>query len=164
MAIAVLLVCIAWPLLEIAVLVKVGQAVGFWPTLGTLIGAAVLGLAVLYWQGWNTVRQAQKTLLQGEAPFGAMIDGVLLVIAGCLLLAPGLIGDVIALVLLVPPVRRLIARRVLRHLNFVEVREGDARSGGRPSGRDRGPVIEGEFERLDEQPVDGSDRPRDRRH
>jgi UPF0716 protein FxsA len=164
MAIALFFVCIALPLLEIAVLVKVGQAIGFWTTLAVLIGMGVLGLTILYWQGWNTLLQAQQTLMQGEAPLGPMIDGVLLAIAGGLFLAPGLITDAVALLLLIPPVRRLIGRWLLGQLAYAEIRVEGGRAPGQSTPNGRGPVIEGEFERLDERPVDQSRRRDNRPH
>lgn len=154
MAFVLFLISIALPVLEIVVLVKVGQVVGFWTTLGVLIGMALSGLAILYWQGWSTLRQVQHALIRGEAPFGPMLDGVLLVAAGVLLLTPGLITDVAALPLLIPPVRRWIARRILSRVpHTAETHTEDAH---RPE--QRGPVIEGEFERLDERPLEPTPR------
>jgi UPF0716 protein FxsA len=154
----VFLVCIALPLLEIAVLVKVGQAIGFWRLLALLMGMAALGFAVLYWQGWNTLRQTQQALQRGEPPVQPMIDGALLIAAGALLLVPGLITDVAALILLLPPVRRSICGRISSQVPG-EHRSDDAQTGHTgPSRAGTGPIIDGEFERLDEQPLDSSRR------
>ena len=167
MPIVVLLIGLALPLLELTVLVKVGQAIGLWKLLLLLLAMAATGAALLYWQGWSAMRQAQDALLRGEPPVGQMLEGMLLVTAGVLLLVPGLITDAFALVLLVPPLRRAIARGLLRRAgtaggihvgtHWSETRRPDA-----PNGEGR--VIEGEFERIDEQPVErrppsGSERP-----
>ena len=71
MPIFVLLIGLALPLMELAVLVKVGQAVGLWRLLLLLLGMAVLGAALLYWQGWTALRQTQDALLRGEPPVGS---------------------------------------------------------------------------------------------
>ena len=86
-----------------------------------------------------------------------MLDGMLLAAAGALLLAPGLISDVMAFLLLIPPVRRMVARRLMGRAHD----DADARDstygrddGARPGGsHSSGPVIDGEFERLDERPT-----------
>jgi UPF0716 protein FxsA len=155
MPIFVLLTGLALPLMELAVLIKVGQAVGLWRLLLLLLGMAVLGAALLYWQGWTALRQTQDALLRGEPPVGPMLEGMLLVAAGVLLLVPGLITDVFALMLLVPPLRRAIARRLLRRAvatGGIHV-EGEFGAERPPADAGAGPVIEGEFERIDERPV-----------
>lgn len=125
MSIFVLLTGLALPLMELAVLVKVGQAIGLWKLLLLLLGMAALGAALLYWQGWTALRQTQDALLRGEPPVGPMLEGMLLVAAGVLLLAPGLITDAFALLLLVPPLRRAIARQPItatfEHVAFTEL-------------------------------------------
>lgn len=161
MAFVLFLISIALPLLEITVLVKVGQAIGFWTTLGILVGIALMGLGILYSQGWSTLSQVQQALMRGEAPFGPMLDGFLLVVAGVLLLTPGLITDVVALPLLIPPVRRWLARRILDQVpHAAEVHVEGVRRPERE--QSAGPVIEGEFERIDERPLEPT--PRKDRH
>ena len=123
-----MLIGLALPLMELAVLVKVGQAVGLWRLLLLLLGMAVLGAALLYWQGWTALRQTQDALMRGEPPVGPMLEGMLLVAAGVLLLVPGLITDVFALALLVPPLRRAIAR-------------GTAETGGRDRRHSRQGIV-----------------------
>jgi len=92
------------------------------------------------------------------------VDGVFLLIAGALLLTPGLITDVAALLLLVPPLRRAVGRWSVRWLLrearvHVEVHAGTAQPGPEarrrpPAGAGEGPIIEGEFERLGESPTE----------
>jgi UPF0716 protein FxsA len=151
-----MLICLALPLLELVVLVKLGQAIGFWNTVLILLAMAVLGGLLLHRQGWKALQQAQTAMMEGQPPVGPMLDGMLLATAGALLLAPGLITDVFAFLLLIPPVRRMVANRLLGRARDggrgpddpFERRDGaDKPSRGPASG---GPVIEGEFERLDE--------------
>ena len=163
MPILMLLVGLGLPLMELTVLVKVGQAVGLWRLLLLLLGMAMLGAALLYWQGWSALRQAQDALLRGEPPVGPVLDGMLLVTAGVLLLVPGLITDAFALVLLVPPLRRAIARGLLQRAvvsGGVNAEDTfDTRDRGPDNTSSPGPVIEGEFERIDERPVGRTPRP-----
>lgn len=158
MPIIVLLIGLALPLMELAVLIKVGQAIGLWKLLLLLLGMAALGAGLLYWQGWSSLRRTQDALLRGEAPVGPMLEGMLLVTAGVLLLIPGLITDAFALVLLVAPLRRAIARGLLQRavgIGDVDVEESIRTGDSRPdAGAGAGPVIDGEFERIDERPVD----------
>lgn len=160
-----MLICLALPLIELVVLVKLGQAIGFWYTVLILLGMAVLGGLLLHRQGWKALQQAQTSMLEGRPPVGPMLDGMLLATAGALLLAPGIVTDVMAFLLLIPPVRRMVARRLLgRARDGADVREdaddGRGADGGPRRSPGGGPVIEGEFERLDERPAN---KPRDDR-
>jgi UPF0716 protein FxsA len=149
-----MLICLALPLLELVVLVKLGQTIGFWNTVLVLLVMAVLGGVLLHRQGWKALQQAQISITQGQPPVGPMLDGILLATAGALLLAPGLISDVMAFLLLIPPVRRLVARRLLGQARDDAHAREEAYRGREDAARpDGGPVIEGEFERLDERPA-----------
>lgn len=157
MPILVLLIGLSLPLMELTVLIKVGQAIGVWWLLLLLLGMGTLGAGLLYWQGWSALRRTQDALLRGETPAGPMLEGMLLVAAGILLLIPGLISDACAMVLLVPPLRRMIARGLLKRAVGVGGVHAQSTSGTdkRPDGvPGPGPLIEGEFERIDERPVD----------
>jgi UPF0716 protein FxsA len=156
------LALIALPMLELALLIKTGQAIGVWATLGLLLGAAVVGGAIMSRQGISVARRTQQALAQGKPPIGPVLDGAFLLLAGALLISPGFITDAMALALLVPSIRRKVARWGVRRLverAHVQVKMYEARSreapgpaGPRPSagGEIGGPVIEGEFERLGE--------------
>lgn len=164
MTFAWMLLLVAWPLIEIAVLIKAGNALGFWLTLAIVVVTGVLGVSVLMRQGLTATFKVQDAMLRGETPLSPMMEGALVATAGVLLITPGLCADMVGLVLLVPPLRRWLARVVLkRMLGLTDVpnagRGDDAER--RPHGqRTRaqaeggGPVIEGEFERLDERTVD----------
>jgi len=158
------LALIALPMLELVLLIKTGQAIGVWATLGLLLGAAVIGGAIMSRQGISVARRTQEALAAGRPPVGPVLDGAFLLLAGALLISPGFITDVMALMLLVPPIRRKVARWCVRRLverAHVQVKMYEARSRGEPGpgpagpkpssgGEVGGPVIEGEFERLGE--------------
>jgi UPF0716 protein FxsA len=166
MTMVLLIVLIAVPLLEIAVLIKVGQAIGFWPAFGIVIGTFIVGAWLLARSGLAAAFRVQEALMRGEPPVSAMLDGALLATAAILLATPGFLSDLAGLALLVPPVRsavgRWIARSVFVHAE-VTTRQGSfehrARGEAPPAGEPgSGPVIEGEFERLDERPLSEAER------
>ena len=159
---------IALPVLELALLIKSGQVVGLWPTLAMVVGAGVLGAVIMSRQGMSVARRTREAIAQGRPPVGPVLDGAFLLLAGALLITPGFLTDVMALALLIPPIRRKVARWCVRRLverAHVQIKVYEARSRGEsgPPGGDRvaGPVIEGDFERLGEKargPHRGKDR------
>lgn len=114
---AFVLVFVAFPLLEIAVLIKIGQAIGFWPTMLLLICAAVLGGAVIRGQGLSALARVFDAMREGRLPFEPMLDSYVVIMAGLMLIVPGFISDAMALLLLIPPLRRWGIRRVIPDLN-----------------------------------------------
>src|SRR5262245_66202290 len=155
---AVGLVFIVVPMLELLLLIKIGQGIGPLPTLALVISTALTGAFIISRQSLAVVSGTLEALSQGRAPLEPVLDGLFLLVAGALLLTPGLVTDLVALVLLIPPMRRSIARGVMRwalrrtkvHIETFAARSGPER--WRP-GTDDGSVIEGEFERIDERPV-----------
>jgi UPF0716 protein FxsA len=142
---AFLLVFVAFPLLEIAILIKAGETIGFWPTISLLIGAGVLGVLIIREQGLTMVGRMFAAVNAGQLPFEPMLDGYVLVVAGALLIVPGFLSDIIALLLLVPPVRAWAIRHVLSGFT------GGA--GFPPSGTHKPSqptVIEATYERIDD--------------
>lgn len=159
MPLIILLAFAALPLLELTVAIIVGQRIGLWPTLGLLVAAGIAGGAVLHRQGIAVLSRGFILERDGE-PLVPVVDGALIVCAGILLVVPGFVTDVVGLLLLIPPVRRWVAiwcaARVAAdgevHMRVFRRGRGPAPNRGphEPSGD--GPVIEGEFERLDETP------------
>jgi UPF0716 protein FxsA len=146
---------IALPFVELALLVKTGQAIGLWPTLGLLVGAVVLGGAIMSRQGLTVARRTQEAVALGRPPVGPVLDGALMLLAGALLITPGFVTDAMAVALLVPAIRRRVARATVRRLVAraqLHVKVHKSAGGGeeRMAGKDDGPVIEGEFVRLGE--------------
>jgi UPF0716 protein FxsA len=154
------------PLAEIAVLIEVGGWLGVGPTLALIILTAVVGAWLLRRQGTAVLRRAKGQMQQGAVPLVEVFEGFCLVIAGALLLAPGFLTDTAGTLLLLPPVRAFLYRRVRRRLEE-QVRAGgpQAHAGASPgpggpdepggSQKDgarqnrRPPVIDAEFEEVE---------------
>jgi UPF0716 protein FxsA len=117
----VLLTVLLLPLIEIALFVAVGQAIGLLPTLLGVILTGVIGALVLRWQGTAALRELQARLQRGEMPARAMGDTMLIGLGGLLLLLPGYFTDLVGLLLLLPWTRELIYRLLARNLKVVEV-------------------------------------------
>ena len=154
MRLSFIIAFLALPLLELALLIKTGQAIGFWATVAIMIATAVLGGMVLRNEGFSAMRrfeQVSEALTRGEAPVAAVLDHVLMISAGLLLILPGLITDSAGLLLLVPPIRTIIGRWVTTQFSIGPI-ETPAYRGGKGGATDptAGPTIEGEFTRLDE--------------
>lgn len=159
MRIAALLLLLAAPLLELALLIKLAGMIGFWPTMLLIVVTAVAGVMVARAQGMGVMRRMMEGSATGRPPVVPVVEGALLFVAGGLLISPGPIGDALGLALLVPPLRALLASRIAQRMALAggiftyEVRgEQWDEDGGGPPRRHRGEpsVIEGEFRRIDE--------------
>jgi len=102
------------PLIELTFLLWFSAHTDWRLTVALVIGAGVLGAWLIRWQGWRTWRRIQEELERGKLPADAVQDGLLILVAGVLLITPGMLTDVVGLLLLLPPVRRLIKLRLRR--------------------------------------------------
>jgi len=107
------LLFIVVPIVELYVIVQIGEAIGLWPTLALLLADALLGSWLLRHQGRGAWQRFNKALAERRFPGKEVADGLLIAIGGTLLLAPGFITDIVGALFLIPPTRALV-RRVLR--------------------------------------------------
>jgi UPF0716 protein FxsA len=129
------------PILELYVIIQVGQLIGVVPTLILLLADALLGSMLLKHQGRGAWRRFNEALAARRFPGREVADGVLIVIGGTLLLTPGFITDIFGLFLLLPPTRA-IARRLLKRFTigrFAVVGVGGSGGGGFGSSPGAGP-------------------------
>ena len=118
------------PLFEIYLLVQVGSVIGAGWTVFLFVLTAVLGVWLLRVQGISTLMRAQRRLQDNEMPAQEMLEGMGLVIAGALLLTPGFFTDVIGFLLLFPPGRVWLIRRIASRLVISRnIRGNSMRSG-----------------------------------
>jgi UPF0716 protein FxsA len=129
------LLFIVVPIAEIYVIIQVGQAIGVLWTILLLIADSIIGARLLSWQGRRVWQRFQEALAAGRMPHREVMDGVLIIVGGAFLLAPGFITDALGLVLLIPPtralVRRLLARTIITR-RFRVARVGTWPPGGPP--------------------------------
>ncbi len=172
------LTILALPIAEIALLIKAGATLGFWPVFFWIIATAVLGSIVIQRSGLSIFSRVFAHIEAGGSGFEPMLDQLLTVTGGVLLIFPGLLGDAAGALMLVPPVRWAL-RRALASLLTVQpyatqsgqtwrTQDHDPFSRGANHGdvhppheggperrrrpRAEPPVIEGEYQRLDDKP------------
>ncbi len=97
------------PLVELALLLRVGERLGAGPTLGLVLATGLLGAALARWQGAAAWRAIQVELAQGRLPGRQIVEGLLVFAAALLLVTPGVLTDAAGFLLLVPPARRIAA-------------------------------------------------------
>lgn len=124
MALFILLGIILVPLVEIAVFIMVGDAIGIIPTILLTVLTAVAGTIMLRQQGLSLVMRMQSELDAGRVPGEDLMHGAMIVIASLLLLLPGFVTDAIGLLLFVPPIRDMLARYIVSRSNVVIVQSG----------------------------------------
>jgi UPF0716 protein FxsA len=104
------------PLLDTATMVFAGRLLGFWPTLAIVILSGVVGARLARSQGLAAWRSLQMDLAAGRVPEQGLIDCILILIAGGMMIAPGFLTDIAAILLLLPPIRRPIKRWARRRM------------------------------------------------
>ena len=134
-----LLLFVALPLIEIALFILLGNAIGLWPTLAGVVVTAIVGSIVLRIQGIALFNEIRGTMAQGMLPARALAEAMMVAIAGALLLTPGYFTDALGALLLVPPVRAGIYAYLRTRVQVIAT--GPAASGPRP--RTNGPRADG---------------------
>ncbi|HLT38971.1 MAG TPA: FxsA family protein [Enhygromyxa sp.] len=100
------------PLAEIYLLVKLGGLLGVWPTIGLVMVTGFLGAALARREGRRALARYQEAMAKGQLPEEGIVSGLLILVGGVLLIAPGVLTDLTGLALMIPPVRRAVARQV----------------------------------------------------
>jgi UPF0716 protein FxsA len=114
MPLVLLFLFLALPILEIYVIIQVGHAIGFAPTLLLLILDGIAGAALARSQGRTAWARFNRALAEGRVPAKETLDGGMIILGGALLLAPGFITDIFGFSLLIPPTRALLRGLVAR--------------------------------------------------
>lgn len=119
-----LLLFIAVPVVELVLLIEIGQRIGTLTTVVLIVSTGIIGASLARQQGLSALARLRGDLNQGRMPADALVDGVLILLAGAVLITPGVLTDIVGFVCLVPACRRWL-KRLLRQ-RF----EGAARTGG----------------------------------
>ena len=154
-----LLAFIAIPVIEIALFISVGGAIGLWPTLAIVLLTAILGTHLVRSQGLAAIGNVQQSFNELNDPTEPLAHGAMILIAGVLLLTPGFFTDAVGFALLTPPFRKVMfefARKRVRVQSFTmgsthstSFHSGPANQSQRPA---RSDVIDGEFSEVDPTP------------
>jgi UPF0716 protein FxsA len=153
------LLFIVIPLVELYVIIAVGEEIGaFWTVILVLL-TAVIGVNLLRIQGMSTLMRAQKNMAQGDVPAMEMMEGLALAVGGVLLITPGFITDSIGFLCLIPASRQAIIRYIMTKATVQTSFDGQSehwqssqqqKSGSTEAKRPKvGRTIEGEYRRED---------------
>ena len=112
------------PLLEIYVLIQVGQVIGPWWTILLLIADSILGGWLVRREGRRAWQALTTALNSGQMPAKELADGALILVGGTLMLTPGFVTDLFGMSLLVPPIRAVVRRVLARRFKLVAIRRG----------------------------------------
>lgn len=107
---------IVLPAIEISVLLLSGHFIGVWSTLLLILATGAIGLFLAKRQGLETWKKAQEQIQYGYMPGNEIIDGICILIGGILLVLPGLISDIVGIILLLPLTRNLLKPIVIRFI------------------------------------------------
>jgi UPF0716 protein FxsA len=103
------------PVLEVFVFIEVGHAIGWLAAIVLLLGTSVLGAQLLRVLGRSAIERVSLAVSERRAPAGAVIDGAIGFLGGALLVVPGFVTDVLGVLLVLPPTRRLTRRWISYH-------------------------------------------------
>jgi UPF0716 protein FxsA len=105
------------PLLELYILIKIGGYLGAFQTVALVVLTALLGIVLVRLQGLRTLLKIRQSLSQGIVPAEEMVDGVLIFVGGILLIIPGVLTDLFAMVLFIPYTRTIFKRWLRRRFD-----------------------------------------------
>ena len=131
----VLLLLISIPLIEIYLFIKIGSYIGAFNTVSLILITAIVGIIYARYEGFNTLRSGMSQLIKNEIPIYEIISGAALTFAALLLILPGFATDLIGLILIFPPTRKLILKNFSKKYTSKNQKKKD--------------YIDGEFEDKD---------------
>ena len=106
----ILLLLISIPLIEIYLFIKIGSYIGAFNTVSLILITAIVGIIYARYEGFNTLRSGISQLIKNEIPVYEIISGAALAFAALLLILPGFATDLMGLILIFPPTRKLILK------------------------------------------------------
>jgi len=146
------------PLAELTILLWLADWTGMWLTLGLILVTGVVGAALARWQGWHTVWRIRSDLQEGRVPTDSLLDGVMILIAGAVLITPGVLTDILGFLLLIPWFRRFAKRALARRFRSrFHDQHFSSTSGDAPHAEGRGRIIETRVVRTGPGDADGEE-------
>ena len=132
----ILLLLISIPIIEIYLFIKIGSYIGAFNTVSLILITAIVGIIYVRYEGFNTLRSGISQLIKNEIPVYEIISGAALAFAALLLILPGFATDLMGLILIFPPTRKLILKNFSKKYTSKNKKKKD--------------YIDGEFEDKDE--------------
>ncbi|MEO3414704.1 FxsA family protein [Roseovarius sp. CAU 1744] len=142
---------LAVPLIEIALFIQVGSAIGLWPTLGVVVLTAVLGTWLVRTQGMMAIGNLRRSFSELDDPTEPLAHGAMILLAGALLLTPGFFTDAVGFALLMPPVRRAAFEYLRKRVHVHRFEMGSRGPANRHPPRQRpghSDIIEGDYHEV----------------
>ena len=133
---ALLLLIISIPLIEIYLFIKIGSQIGAFNTVSLILITAFIGIIYARYEGFNTLKSGMSQIIKNESPIYEIISGAALAFAALLLILPGFATDVLGLLIIFPPTRKLLLKKVSTKYSQDNKKKQD--------------FINGEFEDIDE--------------
>ncbi len=133
------------PIIEIYLLIKVGEIIGALPTIILVVLTAVIGAGLLRQQGLSTLARFQQNLSTGKLPAQELVEGILLAVGGALLMTPGFVTDTIGFLCLIPFSRKLIAATIIKNSTIKMASKMGSFTQGEAWQQNQTDVFEGEY-------------------
>ena len=133
---SVLFLIISIPIIEIYLFIKVGSYIGAFNTISLILITAIIGIIYARYEGFNTLRSGMSQLIKNQLPIYEIISGAALAFAALLLILPGFATDFLGFLLIFPPTRKLLFKKVRNKYPDQDIKKQD--------------FINGEFEDIDE--------------
>ena len=137
---ALLLLIISIPLVEIYLFIKIGSQIGAFITVSLILITAFIGVIYARYEGFNTLRSGMSQLVKNQIPFYEIVSGAALAFAALLLILPGFATDIIGFLLIFPPTRKLLFKKVTNKYSNENKKKQD--------------FINGEFEDIEEDKIE----------
>ena len=136
---AVLFLIVSIPIIEIYLFIKVGSYIGAFSTISLILITAIIGIIYARYEGFNTLKSGMSQLIKNQIPIYEIISGAVLAFAALLLILPGFATDIIGLLLIFPPTRKLLLRKVNKKYSNNNKKED---------------FINGEFEDIEDEKIE----------
>ena len=133
---SVLLLLLSIPLIEIYLFIKVGSYIGAFNTISLILITAIIGVIYARYEGFNTLKSGMTQLIKNQLPIYEIVSGAALAFAALLLILPGFATDILGLLLIFPPTRKLLFKKVTNKYSNENNKKQN--------------FINGEFEDIDE--------------
>ena len=133
---ALLILIISIPVIEIYLFIKIGSQIGALTTISLIFMTAFIGVLYARYEGFNTLKSGMSQLIKNELPIYEIVSGAALAFAALLLILPGFATDILGLLIIFPPTRKLFLKNVSKNYSK-KVKEKEN-------------FIEGQFEDIEE--------------